>query len=145
MPKLTLLSARGNVHNTGGINWGSNSKNHTRKFDAYIPLHLGTIRKNHPFFSPKKPTNTLVKFTWDDGYIMHGKFEGSAFNSHDNQWYPKQISSSPIKDSLGRYLRKRMGISSSRKILMSDFTSYGRTDVDIVQISPSEYLLDFHV
>jgi hypothetical protein len=143
MPKLTLLSARGNVHNTGGINWGSNLKNHTRKFDAYIPIHLATIRNLMPFFKPKSPTNPILRFVWDDGYVMHGKFEGSAYNTHDKKWYPKQISSYPSKDILGKYLRKRMGITSSRKVLLSDFHAYGRSDIEITQTANNEYALNF--
>lgn len=145
MPKLTLLSTRGRVHFTGGLNWGSNKKNHTRQFDAYIPIHLGTIRANHPFFSPKINPNPIVKLIWDDGVEMYGKFEGTAYNMTDKLNYPKQISSYPHKDTLGKYLRNRMGITSSRRIIMNDLNSYGRTDIDIVKISSNEFHLDFHI
>jgi len=145
MPKLTLLSLRGNVHFTGGINWGSNKKNHTRKYDAYIPIHLKTIRANHPFFLPKTDPNPVLKFTWDDGTKMLGKFEGSAKNYLDGKRYPKQISSFPHKDLLGKYLRDRMGIYSSRRVTIEDFNAYGRSDIEITQIGPGEYLLNFSV
>jgi len=146
MPTLTLLTAKGTMHDTGGLNWGFNPRNHTRSFDAYIPLHIGTIRQNLDFFSPKiGRSKNILTFTWDDGTVMHGLFEGSMRNVRDGLRYPKQISTYPHKDQLGRYLRRRLGINVLRRVTIADLMDYGRTTIDIHRTGPNEYLLDFHI
>lgn len=112
---------------------------HTFPFTSK-PLGLITL-----FFLPKTDPNPVLKFTWDDGTKMLGKFEGSAKNYLDGKRYPKQISSFPHKDLLGKYLRDRMGIYSSRRVTIEDFNAYGRSDIEITQIGPGEYLLNFSV
>lgn len=144
MPKLTLLTSAGNIHNTGGLNWGSNLKNHTRKYDAYIPIHLKTVRANPGFFNPKTTPNPVVQFVWDDGTVMHYKFEGTMFDNWSALNYPKQISPFPHKDELGRYLRKRIGIKGTRSVMKQDLTNYGRYDIDLT-FNPvtNQYFADF--
>jgi len=146
MAKLTLLTSKATMHHTGGLNWGSNKKNHTRKLDAYIPIHLKTIRSNPGFFNPKIHPNPVVTVIWDDGYEMKCKFEGIIYNRLDKKNYPKQISSYPHKDEMGKYFRNRIGIGGGRRFLLSDLLVYGRSDIDLVyDSSKNVYRADFHV
>lgn len=147
MPTLTLLTARGNkIHQAGGLNWGCSTRAHTRPNDAYIPLHIKTIRLNPLFFSSRSRfTNAVLEFRWDDGTIMQGKFEGTMIDNRTGNTYPKQISSHPSKDILGVYIRNRIGVPSGQAITISDLQAYGRTDIEINHISGNIYELDFHI
>lgn len=145
MPRLTLLTTRGVVHQAGGLNWGWSEIAHVRRFDAYIPIHIGTIRANLDFFENRDFDNEVLTFIWDDGTIMCGLFEGTQTNIQDNLLYPKQISSYPHKDILGRYLRRRLGVPDDRRITLEDLQNYGRTTIDINRIAEREYRLDFSI
>lgn len=100
MAILTLLTTKGQMHRNGGLNWGINLRNHTRRFDAYIPIHIGSIRRNPGFFPPAVAPNPILNFTWDDGTVMQGKFEGTQTDSRTGIVYPKNLSSYPNKDFL---------------------------------------------
>lgn len=145
MPNITLLTTKGQVHTAGGLNWGSNPNNHTRPIDSYIPIHIGTIRRYPNLFTPKGTTQTVINFHWDDGTIMHGLFEGNLPDSTTGLIYPKQISSHPHKDTLGRYLRSRLGLATNTIITLQHLQNYGRTTVTIQRIDTTNYSLDFHV
>jgi hypothetical protein len=142
MPLLTLLTANGRMHKTGGLNWGFNPRNHTTPDDAYIPIHLATIRNNPGFFLPKPTYQTVLTFTWDDGTVMQGRFEASQFDRRTGTKYPKNISSYPSKAILGRYLRSRINVYG-RRVTIADLQAYGRTDVMMTQTGPNQYYLDF--
>lgn len=145
MPDITLLTTRGQIHRTAGLNWGSNTRNHTRPFDAYIPIHINTIRINPGLFSPKLPVQNMINFHWDDGVIMPGLFEGNLHDGRTGNIYPKQISSHPHKDTMGRYFRQKLNIAFNQRITLQDLINYGRTTVTITRIDDSNYSLDFHV
>ena len=146
MSRLTLLTAKGGMHQAGGLNWGFSPTAHVCNNDAYIPIHLKTIRSNRLFFSPiLNNSNTILTFEWDDGIVMNGKFEGTQVDSQNNLTYPKQISSCPHKDILGKYIRKRLGLNLNTFITLADLQNYGRTHIDITHISGTRYFLDFHV
>lgn len=137
---ITLLTANGKMHQTGGLNWGSNALNHTRPYDSYIPIHIKTIRENPGLFYRKPISQQIINFHWDDGVIMLGLFEG---NGPDG--FPKQISSYPNKDILGKYFRNRLGLPSNRRINLNDLLNYGRTTVTIERINDLNYKLDFSI
>jgi hypothetical protein len=146
MVELTLLTTKGTMHNAAGLNWGFSIPAHVRKFDAYIPLHIGTIRRNLSFFSDRNSTNQELVFIWDDGYRMKGLFEGTQINIQNGLTYPKQISSTPHKDELGKYFRRRLGIiNPDQKIELSDLERYGRTSVTIRHLGDNNYSLDFSI
>ncbi|HEY9083065.1 MAG TPA: hypothetical protein VIN73_07010 [Vicingaceae bacterium] len=138
MPDITLLTKTGRMHNTGGLNWGSNALNHTRPYDSYIPIHIGTIRANPGLFDRKPAQQVIMNFHWDDGTIMQGIFGG---NGPDG--YPKQLESKPSKDVLGIYLRNRLGLPATRRISLQDLLNYGRTTVTIQRIDNTNYSLNF--
>ncbi|WP_231426985.1 restriction endonuclease PLD domain-containing protein [Pedobacter sp. Leaf250] len=144
MARITLLTVQGTVHNTGGLNWGSNPENHTRPLDAYIPIHIATIRANPGLFPAKTPNQTIKTLTWDDGRVMQVLFEGNQEDSNTGVIYPKQISSTPEKNVLGSYLRSRLGVSPTHRITLADLQLYGRATIDIIQTGPDQYAVDFH-
>lgn len=145
MPRLTLLTTTGTVHQAGGLNWGYSEIAHVRRFDAYIPIHIGTIRNNLAFFKSRNLTNIPLVFIWDDGTKMGGLFEGTQVNRQDGLMYPKQISSYPHKDILGRYLRLRLGVPEDRRVTLEDLHNYGRTDILIEHIKDNRYSLNFSI
>lgn len=140
MPEITLLTATGVMHQTGGLNWGSNALNHTRDYDSYIPIHIATIRDNPGLFDVKSPIQQIITFHWDDGVKMEVLFEGNGPNG-----YPKQISSAHHKDILGKYLRDRLGLPHTRRVSLQDLKNYGRTTITINRIDATNYEIDFHV
>ena len=144
MARQTLLTTKGLVHDVGGLNWGSNSTNHTRILDAYIPIHSKTIKENTGLIPQKNVLQNIV-LHWDDGVIMNGLFEGTYTEKSTGNVYPKQISSMSHKNTLGIYLRGRMGVLGTRKIIMADLVNYGRTHVDIIYLEGNNYSIDFHI
>lgn len=146
MPRLSLLTTKGTIHNVGGLNWGYSETAHVTKLDAYIPIHIQTIRDNSEFFKNRDITsNTELTFIWDDDEQMKGLFEGTQYNSQDGLYYPKQISSHPHKNILGEYLRNRLGVPYNRPVTLQDLKNYGRDSVDITFLSDKKYFMDFSV
>jgi len=140
MPGITLLTKRGTMHRTGGLNWGSNALNHTRPYDSYIPIHIGVIRAYPGLIDIKPAVQITINFHWNDGNVMQGIFEG---NGPDG--FPKQISSRPSKNVLGIYIRNRLGFPNNRRISLQNLNNCGRTTVTIERIDATNYSLDFHV
>lgn len=153
--KLSLLS-KGDVPSASGLNWGC-SNGHVTKGDAYIRISVDYIKQFPDLFPPKKYVNGEINNTskgkitrendeveliWDDGTSMIGLMEGQI--KVDNVLYPKQLSTSPAKNILGKYLRKRLGnIPLDRVITLDDLKKYGRTDIEISKIGEGIYYLDF--
>ena len=144
MPLISLLDSNQMVHLRGGLNWGF-SNAHVRRYDAYIPIPIKTIRENLDLFKNRGQRNTILRFIWDDGSQMLGRFEGTRINKEDGLMYPKQIASYPHKSILGQYFRKRLNVQENRRITMNDLTIYGRMDIDITQIGINTYRIDFSV
>lgn len=157
--RATLLDNDGRVPGKSGLNWGF-SKGHVTEGDAYIPIRMEYIHLFPTMFQPKKYLNGIgnentvgrknrendeVELIWDDGTIMLGLLEGKIFNSKDGKWYPKQLSSSPQKSIIGKYIRNRIGVSSDKVITKTDLVKYGRTHIDISLISEGIYYMDFSV
>jgi hypothetical protein len=80
---------------------------------------------------------------WDDGTTMEGLLEGSY--PIGGVMYPKQISSSPEKGTMGEYIRKRIGVNSGVKVMKKDLESYGRCDISISLQSEGVYFFDFSI
>lgn len=98
---------------------------------------LSTGRKNRE--------NDEVELIWDDGEKMIGLLEGQQINKTNGLIYPKQLSSSSKKSILGKYLRKRLGVSLNHTITKADLKRYGRTNIDISLIGEGIYYMDFSV
>lgn len=158
--RATLLARGGEVATASGLNWGF-SRGHTCQGDAYISIKKSYIN-DFPTLFPKKRgrdfareqsgevyegkitrENDTVDFIWDDGLVMTGLLEGSQIV--DGVSYPKQISSSPRKNIMGQYLRKRLGISDKVVVTKKILEEYGRTHIDISLLENGIYYLDFSV
>ncbi len=57
--------------------------------------------------------------------------------------YPKQISSFPEKDILGKYIRKRLSLPEGARVTKADLERYGRTHVDVSLQSEGVYYFNF--
>lgn len=145
MALFTLLTTKGAVHSVGGLNWGSNSTNHTRILDAYIPIHLETTSRYAGFVTLKSTNQNqnLINVTGDDGIVMQCRFEGNITDKINGNKYPKQISSYPHKDTLGIYFRRRLNVLGTRPVVMRDLITYGRTDVEITHLGANNYNFNF--
>lgn len=156
--RMSLLTENGLVPQKSGLNWGC-SKGHVSPGDAYIKISTDYIRKFPGIFPQKKYVsgipnldskgkpnreNDEVELIWDDGTSMVGLMEGQI--QIDGVIYPKQLSTSPSKNILGKYLRKRLGnLSDDYVIEKKDLIKYGRTNIDISKIGDGIYYLDFSV
>lgn len=86
--------------------------------------------------------NDEVELIWDDGTSMIGLMEGQTVVN--GVIYPKQLSTSPQKNILGKYIRKRLGnLPIDCVIRKKDLQKYGRTHIDISKIGDGIYYLDF--
>lgn len=50
-----------------------------------------------------------------------------------------------VSGYVGKYLRKRLGVSLEHTITKSDLKRYGRTNIDVTLIGEGIYYLDFSV
>ena len=156
--RATLLDRNGQVSKKSGLNWGL-SKGHVSEGDAYIRITSNYIKLFPSLFPPKKYVgvdnplskgkknreNDEVELIWDDGEKMLGLLEGQQTKTVNGLVYPKQLSTSPSKSILGKYLRKRLGVDLNHTITKSDLLRYGRTSIDISLIGEGIYYLDFSV
>lgn len=156
--RATLLDKNGSVSKKSGLNWGL-SKGHVSEGDAYIRITSNYIKLFPSLFPPKKYVgmdnqqskgkknreNDEVELIWDDGEKMIGLLEGQQTKQINGLIYPKQLSTSPSKSILGKYLRKRLGVDLNHTITKSDLLRYGRTCIDISLVGEGIYYLDFSV
>ena len=156
--RATLLDRNGMVSKKSGLNWGL-SNGHVSEGDAYIRITSNYIKLFPSLFPPKKYVgmdnplsngkknreNDEVELIWDDGERMIGLLEGQQTKTINGLVYPKQLSTSPSKSILGKYLRKRLGVDLNHTITKSDLLRYGRTSIDISLVGEGIYYLDFSV
>ena len=151
---ISLLMNNGEIHAAHGLNWGQNPKNHTTPNDANLPIRIPHIKQYPTLFRPKRGYSTEtggriqrqddpIDIVFDDGTSMVGLFEGSQ--KTNNTSYPKQLSSYPDKESMGKYFRLRLGVPSGEPVRKHHLESYGRTDVSMSLLSEGVYYLDFSV
>lgn len=155
--KLSLFDLHtGQIPEKSGLNWGmaSLSGSHVHIDDAYFPILKERIRQFPDLFPPKQAFpqqqvqegrrgrhNDAIEIIWDDGTTMRGLLEGNQ--KENNIIYPKQISSHPLKRTLGQYLRGRLGVPSGQKITIADLDRYGRRDIEISLQAEGIYYFDF--
>lgn len=149
MPLYIVEHGVKTVPSLSGINWGMAKLNgsHVNINDAYIRIGADLIERYPTFFPPKQKCpsdetsvgrsghrhNDNIEIIWDDGTTMTGLLEGSISKVIDGkkEMYPKQISTTPSKSQLGKYLRNRMGIMEGTPITYDDLKAYGRTSIDV--------------
>lgn len=161
MPLYVIENGHPEVPAQSGINWGlaKLSGSHVNINDAYIRIGSDLI-EHYPQMFPQKQEcpsdeehigrsghrhNDNIEILWDDGTSMTGLLEGSMpkIINGERKLYPKQISSSPSKAALGKYIRKRMGISEGHRITYKDLQAYGRTSIDVSLQGEGIYYFDF--
>lgn len=164
MPLFIEQEGRPMVPLQSGINWGLAKLNgsHVNINDAYIRIGVELL-EHYPMLFPKKQDapsskeekivrkghrhNDSIEILWDDGTIMTGLLEGSIPKEINGvkSLFPKQISTTPKKSELGKYLRKRMNISEGKAITYKDLQAYGRTTIDVSLQGEGVYYFDFSV
>ncbi len=156
--RASLLNNKGLVSKKSGLNWG-HSNGHVSLGDAYIAISKDYIHLFPNLFPAKKYVNInnpesegkpnrendTIELIWDDGERMLALLEGQQLDKTTNLIYPKQLSSSPQKSILGKYLRKRLDVSLNHVITKADLKRYGRDNIDISLIGDGVYYMDFSV
>ncbi len=149
------------IPESSGLNWGQSATAHVNKNDSYIPIRSAMIDK-YPNLFPRKQERPLlidgivrrdhrhndsIEIIWDDGTVMTGLMEGTYYKVVDGEKvaYPKQITSTPSKATLGEYLRRRLGVSDGYPITYEDLMIYGRDTIDISLQGEGIYYFDFSV
>ena len=161
MPLYILEKGIPVVPAQSGINWGMAKLNgsHVNINDAYIRIGSELLEKYPNLFPKKQLTpsdgadiarskhrhNDNIEILWDDGTSMCGLLEGSVPRTVDGkkELFPKQISTTPSKSILGKYLRQRLCIPEGKAITYEDLEAYGRTSIDVSMSSEGIYLFDF--
>jgi len=158
--KVSLLDNKGNIQNASGLNWGyekNGQKSKKRKADDACLVIRQEHLENYPNLFPpiqdyspiiikgarSQRKNDKVEIIWDDKTIMDGLLEGSQ--KRNTIKYPKNFSSSPQKDIIGKYIKKRLGVAFGEKVKKEDLEKYGRTDIDISLLDEGIYYFDFSV
>lgn len=161
MPLYVIKDGKPIVPDRSGVNWGMGKLygSHVNINDAYIRIGRDLL-EHYPLLFPKKqecPTgdfartghrhNDNIEIIWDDGTTMTGLLEGSTsmLVNGVKELYPKQISTTPKKSELGKYLRARMEIPEGKPITYEDLKRYGRTTIDVSLQGEGVYYFDFSV
>lgn len=161
MPLYIIENGREVVPSMSGLNWGMAklSGSHVNINDAYIRIgtdlidlypNLFPMKQNEPSNLENIPRkdhrdNDGIEILWDDGTSMTGLLEGSVPRTRNGQKvrYPKQISTTPKKSILGKYLRERIGVEEGHPITISDLERYGRKTIDVSLQGEGIYYFDF--
>ena len=161
MPLFIIENEQRTVPLQSGINWGRAklTGSHVNINDAYIRIGAELLEHYPQLFPPKQENpveevgkkghrhNDNIEIIWDDGTSMIGLLEGSISKEINGkkEKYPKQISSTPSKAELGKYIRKRMGKKDGERITYEDLEKYGRTTIDVSLQGEGVYYFDFSV
>ncbi len=151
------------IQNGHGLNWGMAklTGSHVNINDACITIPAEISSHYENLFPPKRVTptqpdniarkdhrdNDPIDIIWDDGTTMTGLLEGTRAKTVDGVRleYAKQISSTPNKKILGKYIRKRLSVPEGQAITISDLERYGRKTIDISLQGDGVYYFDFSV
>lgn len=152
--RMTLLDRSGEVQECAGLNWGQNPNNHTNISDAYIKIRIQDVRDFPLLFPPKQESplhfdgrgsprrhNDAIEIIWDDGFTMEGLLMGSQ--NVNGVKHPKQITSFPTAQQMGRYLRSRLGVPPESPVRRHHLDRYGRTDIEVTLTGEGLYYFDF--
>lgn len=126
---LPLVQLRnGEVHNPGaGLNWGQRGAR--RRAEAYIPVpHDVQVSGFFP------PVGVPFDVVTDDGErirMIRAQQNGKALHSTEDN------------SIVGRYFRRRLGLSEDAMVETADLHRYGRTSVTMTRLRDGVYRLDF--
>ncbi|MCR5235836.1 MAG: NgoFVII family restriction endonuclease [Lachnospiraceae bacterium] len=159
MPLFVIENNQRTVPLQSGINWGRAklTGSHVNINDAYIRIGAELLEYYPKLFPPKQESpvedvgkkghrhNDNIEIIWDDGTQMIGLLEGSISKEINGkrEKYPKQISTTPSKAELGKYIRGRLGKKDGELITLKDLEEYGRTTIDVSIQGEGVYYFDF--
>jgi hypothetical protein len=126
---ISLLDRNGHVPARSGLNWGQRPELSREPNQAYLSVR-GTLR-TADFFPPRGVHFTVL---CDDGTIMEmcrAQQDAKAIETHHDN------------SEIGRYFRKRLGLSDGAFVRTEDVIQYGRTSVDFYKIDEENFYMDF--
>lgn len=166
IPLYYMKNKKPIVHDVDGLNWGNGPHASKRPdMESTIPIRKFQI-ENYPSLIPfngKVGTGAGGKInrmqspfevTWDDGTVMKMVFQqggpeippkSKRSATDPYRVYPKALTANSGGVELGKYIRMRMGLSSSAIITYNDLRRYGRDYVVLSLTNAGNYELDFHV
>lgn len=129
-PSATLpLTANGKgmkVPPLSGLNWGQREKRERNQ--AYIAVPSAVNKRG--FFPELGEFFTVLT---DDGH---------TFQMSRNQQAGKALHT-PNNSEIGRYFRRRLGLSEDSFVTIEDLNRYGRIDVEFFDLGQDTYYMDF--
>lgn len=127
--KLSLLTSKGDVAKSSGINWGQRA--HRNPDQAYIPLPSKIAKSG--FFPLNKRHFTVIT---DDGqcFIMRVEQAGD-----------KAITTPGDNAEIGNYLRSRLSLDNGELVTLEHLKKYGRTDITFTKLDDEHFELDFSI
>lgn len=123
---LSLLTNKGIVAETSGLNWGQREKRNPN--EAYIRIPIDIARQE--FF----PTDRHFTVLTDDGRSLILRVE---------QQNNKALTTPMNNSLLGEYFRNRLELANGQFVKKEDLERYGRTDVVFAKIDEELYYMDF--
>ena len=127
--ELSLLTRNGDTPTASGINWGQ--RDNRDRDQAYINI---SAEINKTGFFPERRVRFVVQTDDDQSFVM--------VRAQDSG---KGLHTTKSNALLGRYLRKRMGVSSGEYVTRQHLLDYGRSTVTFTKIDDETYLMDFSV
>lgn len=127
--KLSLLTSKGDVAKSSGINWGQ--REHRNPDQAYIPLPSKVAKSG--FFPLNKRHFTVIT---DDGqcFIMRVEQDGD-----------KAITTPEDNAEIGNYLRSRLSLDNGELVTVEHLNKYGRSDITFTKLDDEHFELDFSI
>lgn len=135
-----------------GWNWG-HGKGHNAPDVAEQRIRIDLIKAipslfpdngihiNHGLGQGHKNRKPNAEILFDDGFVMDAIFTQSAHSQ--GQVFYKAFESYPKNNVYGRYVRKRLGLSSNALITDSDIQKRGKDTITLELLSPGVYFCDF--
>jgi hypothetical protein len=159
-PPSARISFRDNKGQLSQINTGAYkaSGSHVPIDDCVISLKSALVDEIPQLF-PNNGINVMIgkgqgkegkkkqpnaEFLWDDGEVMEMSFEQKGPKRTGGYIY-KGLRSFKPNAQLGKYLRKRIGISSGEHFTDINLKHYGRDHFDLTLLEEGIYYADFSV
>ncbi len=129
--RISFLARGGNLPQRSGLNWGQRPEEGREPNQAYLSLKQDA--RDEGFLPALAETFTLIT---DDS---------KSIDCSVAQQGRKAIHSTFNNSEIGKYVRKRIGVSLGDPVTKDDLESYGRTDYTIEKIDEETFLLDLSV
>ena len=127
--RISFLDRRGNLPPRSGLNWGQRPDQNREPNQAYLSIKKDARREG--YLPDKSFTFTMLT---DDG---------ESFDCVVAQEGRKAIHTTENNSILGKYIRKRIGVSEGDLINVEDLENYGRTDFTLEKIDDENFFFDF--